>query len=382
MQNEIPHVLAMKTLSRSSPTTASDYKTAGLAATIENGWPIPVITAHDDSEETKREIATWPKLTDRESVVRYLDWLERETGQGGVDYVKLMHESGAAMGKSFSKPSVSLQKIIVEEAKKRGYLTVAHTLSLQDTLEVLDAGVNGLTHTFFDQPPSEELVDRYVGAGAWVCPTLATIGSLTEEGREMQERYAGDERVKGLLDAREKGKMCRCLGMGGAGAMVEYAYESVRRLRERGVHVVWYVGPFRFFSLPLLVTFVVASLCIYVVVQLLFLDWPWPASSIPLSDWLPPSLQSFLSSGLAGISRPYFKLIITDNDDSVADWWLYSVLRYSDPLYWLPHILCPAFSIPFSLLNHISLPQSFYKLPWPHLCTSQGGSPVLTTGYG
>jgi hypothetical protein len=82
-------------------------------------------------------------------------------------------------------------------------------------------------------------VDAYVKSGAWVNPTLAAIGSLTAEGKELQERYAGDERVRSLLDQGEKGKMCRCLEMGAGHSKVEYAYESVRMLREAGVDIIW-----------------------------------------------------------------------------------------------------------------------------------------------
>src|SRR5690242_5568219 len=153
MHNELPNVLKLKKQTQEPDTAA--YKTAGQAATIENGWPIPVIVAHDKSPETLAEIEKWPKLTDRNSVVEYLDWTTREMQP---NYIKLMHESGTVMGTTLAQPTVELQQIIVEEAKSRGYLTVAHATSLQDTLDVLRAGVNGLTHTFCDQPPTDELI--------------------------------------------------------------------------------------------------------------------------------------------------------------------------------------------------------------------------------
>ncbi|KAF2439459.1 hypothetical protein P171DRAFT_422015 [Karstenula rhodostoma CBS 690.94] len=233
MQNEPVNVqkLRKQTL---EPDTAS-YKTAGQAATIENGWPIPVITAHDKSEETAAEIAKWPKLSNRASVVEYLDWLDREVQP---DYIKLMHESGTSMGWPLAKPSVELQRIIVEEARKRGYLVVAHATSLQDTLEVLEAGVDGLTHTICDQPPTQELVDAYKKRNAWVNPTLATMGSLTGEGRELQDRFAHDPRVEGLIGESQISNLCNCLGFAAQHGKVEYAYESVRRLKEAGVDVL------------------------------------------------------------------------------------------------------------------------------------------------
>jgi imidazolonepropionase-like amidohydrolase len=234
MSNELENVLKLKKQTL-EPDTAS-YKTAGQAATIENGWPIPVITAHDKRAETLAAIATWPRLTNRENVVEYFDWMAKEMQP---DYIKLMHESGKTMGQSFSYPSVSLQRTIVEEAKARGYLTVAHATSLQDTMDVLEAGVNGLTHTFCDQMPSKELVDMYKKTGAWLNPTLTCIGSLTTEGKDLQHQYAHDARAEGLISAEKMGNMCKCMAMAVEHAKVEYAYESVRQLRAAGIRILW-----------------------------------------------------------------------------------------------------------------------------------------------
>jgi imidazolonepropionase-like amidohydrolase len=236
MQNEIDNVLKLKKQTL-EPDTAS-YKTAGQAATIENGWPIPVILAHDSSAETRALIAGWPKLSNRENVIEYLEWTTKEIQP---DYIKLMHESGTMMGQKLAYPTVELQRIIVEEANARGYFTVAHALSLQDTLDVLEAGVNGLTHTILDQPPTQELVDAYKKNNAWLNPTLAAIASLTAEGQDLQHQYAHDPRVAGLIDQPKINNLCDCMGFGAGHGEVEYAYESVRMLRKAGVTILWCV---------------------------------------------------------------------------------------------------------------------------------------------
>ncbi|KAF2260478.1 hypothetical protein CC78DRAFT_523235 [Lojkania enalia] len=233
MHNELANVLKLRKHTQEPDTAA--YKTAGQAATIDNGWPIPVITAHDKSEETRAEIATWPKLSNRENVIEYLEWNKKEMQP---DYIKLMHESGTSMGFNLNKPTVELQKIIVEEANKRGYLTVAHALAMDDAIEALEAGVNGLTHTICDQPPTQKLVDAYKKNNAWLNPTLAAIGSLTTEGKEIQERFAHDKRTEGLIGEEEIGRMCACMAMAAQHGKVEYAYESVRMLREAGIDIV------------------------------------------------------------------------------------------------------------------------------------------------
>ncbi|CAO2650048.1 Nn.00g013400.m01.CDS01 [Neocucurbitaria sp. VM-36] len=233
MQNELDNVRKLKKQTL-EPDTAS-YKTAGQAATIENGWPIPVILAHNDSPEVLAEIAKWPKLTNKDNVVEYLEWNTKEMQP---DYIKLMHESGTMMGRKLDYPTVELQRTIIDEAKARGYLTVAHATSLQDTLDVLEAGVNGLTHAFCDKPPTQEVVDAYKENNAWLNPTLAAIGSLTTEGKDLQHRFAHDPRAKGLIDEDRVGNMCQCMAFALEHGKVEHAYENVKVLREAGIDIL------------------------------------------------------------------------------------------------------------------------------------------------
>lgn len=234
MGNELVNVQKLKKQTL-EPNTAS-YKTSGQAATIENGWPAPVVLAFDSSPEILAEIAKWPKLSNRENIVEYLEWTTKEIPP---DYIKLMHESGKIMGQKLNYPTVELQRTIVEEARKRNYLVVAHATSLQDTLDVLEAGVNGLTHTFCDQPPTQELIDAYKKNNAWVNPTLAAMGSLTTEGKDIQHKFGHDPRIVGLIDEARIGNLCACMAFAVEHGKVENAYESVRALKAAGVDVLW-----------------------------------------------------------------------------------------------------------------------------------------------
>ena len=85
----------------------------------------------------------------------------------------MMHESGAAFGFPIKKPSVKLQSAVIDAAHKKGLKTVAHAIAYEDTLEILSAGVDGLTHTFVDHPPTKELIEAYKKNNA--CVYLSTI---------------------------------------------------------------------------------------------------------------------------------------------------------------------------------------------------------------
>ncbi|KAF2491659.1 hypothetical protein BU16DRAFT_594726 [Lophium mytilinum] len=236
MHNETVNVHKLKKLAAEKKDKAADFKAAGVAATIDGGWPMPVVTAHDKSEETAAEIATWPKLASVADAEAYV--AHNLSPAGGADYTKLMHESGAALGQPFPKPSLDIQQAVITATHAAGHVAVAHCLGRADTLEVLSLGINGLAHTFLDEPVSEEIVDGYKKAGAWCSPTLSLLGSLTKEGAAVAERFANDVRVKGKLTEKGHANLCRCMGFSREGATVENAYGTVRRLKAEGVPII------------------------------------------------------------------------------------------------------------------------------------------------
>jgi imidazolonepropionase-like amidohydrolase len=177
----------------------------------------------------------YPKLTNAADARAFV----RKNLADGADYIKLMHESGAAMGAQFVKPSLEIQEALIDEAHKQGVVAICHSLAMADHIEILNAGVDGMAHTFFDAEPSDELVAAYKKNGAWLNPTLAAVGSLTTEGKELAEKFAHDPRVgDDLLGVEERERMCQCLSFSKPGSKVEYAYESVRVLKAAGIDII------------------------------------------------------------------------------------------------------------------------------------------------
>lgn len=166
----------------------------------------------------------------------------QERVKEGVDYIKLMHESGTVMGLQLTKPSLDLQRAIVDEAHRAGLRVVAHATCLDDTLEILGCGVDGMAHTFMDQPPTPQLIDAYKKNNAHCNPTLAALASGSTEGKAMQERFAHDPRVLPLLAEGARERMCLCMAFARkSGSTVEHAFETVRQLKKAGVTVLMYV---------------------------------------------------------------------------------------------------------------------------------------------
>jgi imidazolonepropionase-like amidohydrolase len=103
---------------------------------------------------------------------------------------------------------------------------------------VLSAGVNGLTHTFCDKPPTPELIEAYKKNNAWCNPTLAAMGSLTTEGKDIQHRFAHDPRVQHLVSEDRRGKMCQCMSFAAQHGKLSHAYDSVKALRAAGIDIL------------------------------------------------------------------------------------------------------------------------------------------------
>lgn len=152
-----------------------------------------------------------------------------------------MHESGSAMGASFTKPPIALQEAIINEAHAYNKVAIAHSTAMADHIEILNAGVDGMAHTFYDQAPTQELVKAYKRRNAWLNPTLAAMGSLTTEGQAIAEKFARDPRVVGKVPQDRLEHLCRCMNFKAEGSSVEYAYESVRQLKAAGIDIVWFV---------------------------------------------------------------------------------------------------------------------------------------------
>ena len=145
------------------------------------------------------------------------------------------------MGQNFAMPSIELQTAVVKAAHSHGLITAAHSLVLEDSIAILGAGVDGLTHTFSDKPPNEELIEAYKANNSFLIPTLTIHGSMTGDGAPIATSFASDPRAQGKIADAEKTSMCKCLEFAKQTSKVENAYESVRQLKAAGIDILWYI---------------------------------------------------------------------------------------------------------------------------------------------
>ena len=148
-----------------------------------------------------------------------------------------MQETGHAFKMPFPTvpiptPSIDVQRAIVKAAHKHDRLALAHAVSKQDTLLMLEAGVDGLAHAC-TEAFSKELVEAYVKNKAFVIPTLTVTASASGEEQDSRERFA-----TGLTDD-ESARMCSCLNISREGFSLQNAIETVKALKAAGIDIIW-----------------------------------------------------------------------------------------------------------------------------------------------
>lgn len=190
----------------------------------------------NETAQLKEYVSAWPEVT----VENAADFV-RSHKADGADYIKLMQENCCSLALptgSIPSATLDLQAAVVQAGHAEGMLVVGHALSVDNTEILLQAGVDGLTHTFIDQPLPKSITDLYKKTGAFVIPTLVALSSLTNEEQGLREKFADIAHKKGIIDDFSKQNMLDVLGMKAPSARLDYAYETVKRLKKEGIDVV------------------------------------------------------------------------------------------------------------------------------------------------
>jgi len=149
-----------------------------------------------------------------------------------------MQEDGATLlGGPHPTPTPSVQAGLVKAAHASGLITVAHALSQKATLAVLEAGTDGLAHCFFDEKPSEKLLEMYKKTGAFLVPTLVVVNSLTGESKQSSLDILKKDGVGKRVNEETRECFCGRLAMS-RGGTVENSYETVKLLKKNGVDIL------------------------------------------------------------------------------------------------------------------------------------------------
>lgn len=202
----------------------ADVRSASIGLTPEGGHPHQLRKNEGDPP--------WPTATRPAEAAAFVEARIAE----GADYLKVLVEDGQLFGSDpLPRLAPELVAATVRESHRRGKMVLAHAMTVETAEQVVDAGVDGFTHLFFDQPHTAELIEKIAAANTFVIPTLTVLASIT--GEPAGRRLADDGRVRPKLSPEWRENL--------SGAMAtsprehfDYARETLSALKKAGVDLL------------------------------------------------------------------------------------------------------------------------------------------------
>jgi imidazolonepropionase-like amidohydrolase len=148
-------------------------KASDLAVFISSGTLATVPHGHG----TEYGLAI-PTLTRPEEAAA---WVEARLAEGS-DFIKIIIEDGSGIGFKFPTLSLDTVRALIQEAHRKGKMAVVHVTSLRNSMDVLQAGADGLAHLYFEQAFDPEFGRLAAGRKAFVIPTLTVLNGIAGLG--------------------------------------------------------------------------------------------------------------------------------------------------------------------------------------------------------
>ncbi|MEL6896919.1 MAG: amidohydrolase family protein, partial [Planctomycetota bacterium] len=166
-------------------TQRSDFFSAGAAVTrpgghgTQFGIEVPTLDEGDDAQEfVRRRI--------------------RE----GSDYIKIIHEDGAVIGRPLPTLSGNDVRDAAAAARSAGLVSVAHVGNAKSAKIVTDAGVNGWVHLFADDAIDDALVKTARDRKVFVVPTATILCNVA--GKNTCELILKNDSMRGLMNGMDR----------------------------------------------------------------------------------------------------------------------------------------------------------------------------------
>ncbi|RKT53893.1 amidohydrolase family protein [Saccharothrix australiensis] len=160
----------------------ADLRSAGVLATAPGGHPSQLMPALAESDA----VGPFDTVAGVGDVRRFVEARVAE----GVDYLKVVVDSGAVHGTSLPVLAPEVVAALVEVGHEHGLAVIAHAITAAEVGIALDAGVDGLAHVWCDATP-DGLAERVAAQGVFVVGTLAYFEAITGGARTADHAVAG-----------------------------------------------------------------------------------------------------------------------------------------------------------------------------------------------
>jgi imidazolonepropionase-like amidohydrolase len=198
----------------------ADLRSAGYLATspgghgTEYGIAVPTLTRPEEAQV----------------------WVDARIAEGS-DYIKVVYDDGIEYGVDKPRPTLRKEvlKALADAAHKRGKLVVVHIGSLQQALDAIDAGADGLAHLFIGPASAPDFGRIAAAHHIFVVPTLTVLNTIC--ATSFDSDLADDSRIKPYLLPSEVAAMKASFGLP-AKLSCDGANEAVRQLKAAHVPIL------------------------------------------------------------------------------------------------------------------------------------------------
>jgi imidazolonepropionase-like amidohydrolase len=198
----------------------ADLRSAGYLATVpgghgtEYGLPVPTLTRPEEAQA----------------------WVDARIAEGS-DCIKVVYDDSVEYGLDKPKPTLTkdVLKALADAAHKRGKLMVTHIGSLQQALDAIDAGADGLAHLFVGASSSPDFGKIAAAHHIFVVPTLTVLNTICATSFDAE--LAEDPRLKPYPLPTETAAMKARFDLP-AKISCEGANEAVRQLKAANVPIL------------------------------------------------------------------------------------------------------------------------------------------------
>lgn len=202
----------------------ADVRSPSVGLTLPDGHP------HQLLEEEEGD-PSWPVATSVEEVPAFVEDRIAE----GADYLKVLVEDGHVFGASLPVLDAEMVAAMVREGHARDRIVLSHAMTVEAAELSVDAGVDALSHLFFDRPHTDELIEKIAAADVFVISTLTVIASIT--GEPAGAELAKDPRVASKLPPEWVANLSGAFGSTPR-ENFDYALEALAALHRAGVDVL------------------------------------------------------------------------------------------------------------------------------------------------
>jgi len=176
--------------------------------------------------------ASLPTITRTEEAQEFVDARIAE----GSDFIKIIYDDGSAYSMPRPTHDKETLRAVIEAAHKRGKIAVVHAATLQNCLDVFEAGGDGLAHLYFNDAFDPEFGRLAAQKKVFVIPTLSVLKAMS--GTSQASSLAEDSHLSAFLMPTDIQMMEQSFPFQTSKAAYEVAERALKQLRAEAVPIL------------------------------------------------------------------------------------------------------------------------------------------------